>query len=154
MTFDLKKAAHHSVLASPLWRCTRGSEQGQRNYGSYLCWQKAECESLPSAKFGRNLEKDKILINSFEFFSVPPFLSSKRVSIQAERSLNAICPSVRPPVLIHIIIPERLKEFSCKLLLQNCTKQAIDDLLQCFASSPNAVSVDNSRISWVPKVHC
>lgn len=100
MTFDLKKAVHHSVLASPLWRCTRGSEQGQRNYGSYLCWQKkAECESLQSAKLGRYLEKDKILINSFEFFSVPPFLSSARVSIHAERSLNAtcICPSARPP---------------------------------------------------------
>jgi len=96
MTFDLKKAVHNSVLASPLWRCTRGSEQGQRNYGSYLCWQKkAKCESLQSAKLGRYLEKDKILINSFEVFSVPPFLSSTRVSIHAERSLNAIRPSVR-----------------------------------------------------------
>jgi len=49
---------------------------------------KAECESLQSAKLGRYLEKDKILINSFEFFSVPLFLSSTRVSIHAERSLT------------------------------------------------------------------
>ena len=90
-------------------------------------------------------KKDKILINSFEFFSVPPFLSSTRVSIHAERSLNAICLSVRPPVLTYIIIPGMLKEFSCKLKLQNFTKKKkIADLLQCFATSQNVASVDNS----------
>jgi len=156
MTFDLKKAVHHSELASPLWRCTRGSEQGQRNYGLYLCWQKkAECESLQSAKLGRYLENDKILINSFEFFSVPLFLRSMRVSIHAQRSLNAICLSVRPPVLTYIIIPGMLKEFSCKLKLQNFTKKKkIADLLQCFATSQNAASVDNSWIAGVSKIHC
>jgi hypothetical protein len=152
MTFDLKKAVHHSVLASPLWRCTRGSEQGQRNYGSYLCWQKkAECESLQSAKLGRYLEKYKILINSFEFFSVPPFLSSTRVTIHAERSLKAtcICTSVHPPVFTHIIIPERLNEFSCKLILQNFTQKSYIWFIAMFSNPPNVVSLNNNRKSRI-----